>query len=297
MPDPCNECGSCCFNVRGVDKLWRENGWLNEDGSCKFYDPWFKRCTIYKDRPDVCRMEKTCPPHMSLEEWYSYMSGICDDAHQIVFGCPREHNEPCSHYHPVLEIQVETSVVCNARCHFCPYKDPVNDGRRGKFMDPDLFYKIADEVAEIPKIRQFAFNGLGEPLLDPHIYDYISYVLQKRPEIHTLLHTNGVHLDPQRLRDTGLTQLVVSLNAVNAKQHEEVMGAERSVRAGVRQHREGASHSWLECKRASGLQPGSFHRRGCGRVPETMGYPVGCGLHYVLRDELDCSQPYPDVAG
>jgi radical SAM protein with 4Fe4S-binding SPASM domain len=132
--------------------------------------------------------------------------------------------ETCNCRHSVLEIQVETSAVCNARCHFCPYSKPVNDKRRGKFMAPWLFYKIADEVSEIPQIAQFAFNGLGEPLLDPHIYDYISYIKQNCPQVRTLLHTNGVHLQPERLHATGLDQLVVSLNAVDSKQHEQVMG-------------------------------------------------------------------------
>jgi radical SAM protein with 4Fe4S-binding SPASM domain len=39
------------------------------------------------------------------------------------------------------------------------------------------------------------------------------------------MHTNGVHLtDPQRLKDAGLTNLVISLNSVNAQQHERIMG-------------------------------------------------------------------------
>lgn len=231
MPDPCNLCGACCYCVRGVTEIWRKNGWLNEDGSCKFYDPWFKACTIYEHRPDICRMERTCPPNLTLEQWYDKHEIWCDDAHREVFGCEREkrdengERETCYHYHDVLEIQVETTAACNARCHFCPYKDPVNDTRRGKLMDADLFYKIVDEVAEIPQIRQFAFNGLGESLSDKRIYDFVAYVHAKCPKMHLLLHTNGVYLtEPRRLRDAGLTKLVVSLNAVNAKQHEKIMG-------------------------------------------------------------------------
>jgi uncharacterized Fe-S cluster-containing radical SAM superfamily protein len=203
---------------------WKRNNWLLPDGRCRYYDRWAKQCTVYEGRPVGCRMTSTCPPTCSQEEWYEFMSHICDDAHMEVFGRPREHDGACPCRHPVLEIQVETSAVCNAKCSFCPYRLPVNDYRRGKFMEPFLFYKIADEVASIPEIAQFAFNGLGEPLLDPHIYEYVSYIMKVRPDMRTLLHTNGLLLEPAKLHATGLTNLVVSLNAVDARQHERVMG-------------------------------------------------------------------------
>jgi MoaA/NifB/PqqE/SkfB family radical SAM enzyme len=225
MPDPCVSCGACCQNVRGVTAIWAANGWLLPDNSCKFYERWTKKCMIYEARPDICRMERTCPPGMELEDWYTYMRGHCQDAHQIVFGSPLEEpGETCHHRHPVLEIQVEISAACNAKCRFCPYSKPVNDARRGNLMGADLFHKIADEVATIPQIANFVFNGLGESLLHPQVYDFISYVTKRCPHVRTLLHTNGTHLDPARLHATGLRELVVSLNAVDAYQHEKIMG-------------------------------------------------------------------------
>jgi radical SAM protein with 4Fe4S-binding SPASM domain len=175
-------------------------------------------------------MEKTCPRNMSLEDWYALNAKWCDEAHQRVYSCPREKPDEngvypeCTHRHPWLEVQVEVSAACNAKCVFCPYPSPVNAHRRGKFMEPALFRKIADEVETIDLVGQMSFNGLGEPLLDPDIYDKIAYMHAKRPYIRLLLHTNGVYLtDPQRLHDTGLTNLVVSVNAVNAEQHERLM--------------------------------------------------------------------------
>ena len=229
MSDPlefCNNCGACCYRVRGYTALFKRLGILDENGMCKNYDPWTKRCKVYANRPLVCQTDYVKPPAMNMIDWRAHLNADCDFAHQYVFGCPREPvTEECQHRHPLLEIQVETIAACNARCHFCPYKDPVNDHRRGKLMDTALFYKIVDEVATIPHISQFVFNGLGEPLLDRRIYDFIAYVHDKCPDMRTLLHTNGVGLtEPQRLKDAGLTNLVISLNAIDAKQHEWIMG-------------------------------------------------------------------------
>jgi radical SAM protein with 4Fe4S-binding SPASM domain len=68
-------------------------------------------------------------------------------------------------------------------------------------------------------------NGLGEPLLDKHLLTRIRYMRAKCPSLHISLHTNGVYFtDPQALRDAGLDEVWVSLNAVNAEQHEQVTG-------------------------------------------------------------------------
>ncbi len=231
MPDKCNNCGACCYDVKGWDKIWKELDWLLPDGSCKFYDPWVKQCKIFERRPPFCREDCTYKEFgirqgLTRDEWSDKVAVHCDDAHLAVFGSPREQDRPCDHMHlGILEIQIETTAACNARCHFCPYPTAVNDHRRGKVMDESLFHKIADEVATIPQIKQFVFNGLGEPLSDKRIYDFITYVRKAMPNMRTLLHTNGVYLtDPKRLHDAGLNALVVSLNAVNGRQHEQVMG-------------------------------------------------------------------------
>jgi len=92
-------------------------------------------------------------------------------------------------------------------------------------MSMDLFKKIIDEVATIPEITIVDFSGLGEPLLDPFIEERISYVKQNT-KAQTQFATNGILLYPVRLdsiRNAGLDNLIISLNANSAEQHEKIM--------------------------------------------------------------------------
>lgn len=122
-----------------------------------------------------------------------------------------------------ITLQVETVTTCNSACNFCPYKD--NPGRHGNVMDMDLFKKIADQQAEIPQMGSMLIQGLGEPLLDPFLDERLLYC--KKLDIFTGIFTNGFMLTPERadrLIECGLDRLILSLNAINAEQHEKVMG-------------------------------------------------------------------------
>ncbi|MNF61520.1 YkgJ family cysteine cluster protein [Pseudomonas sp. WS 5406] len=52
---PCNQCGLCCQHVH----LAAETQFLDRgDGTCRHYDTISKGCTIYADRPDICRVDQ-----------------------------------------------------------------------------------------------------------------------------------------------------------------------------------------------------------------------------------------------
>lgn len=54
MPFPCTACGLCCQKVH----LSEQTAWLNRgDGVCQHYDELTKLCSIYENRPLVCRVE------------------------------------------------------------------------------------------------------------------------------------------------------------------------------------------------------------------------------------------------
>jgi hypothetical protein len=125
----------------------------------------------------------------------------------------------------MIDLQIETSTTCNAKCHFCPY--PVYaPWRAGKTMPMDLFRRIIDEATDIPQIDNVVLNGLNEPLLDRFLTERYAYIHSKG-RFKEALYTNAVYLTPKRLdelRAAGLTFLVISLNAVDAAQHERIMG-------------------------------------------------------------------------
>lgn len=52
---PCYQCGLCCKHVH----LAAETRYLDRgDGTCKDYDVLTKSCSIYAQRPDICRVDK-----------------------------------------------------------------------------------------------------------------------------------------------------------------------------------------------------------------------------------------------
>lgn len=127
---------------------------------------------------------------------------------------------------PTLSIQIETCGTCNAGCHFCVYPSIAKD-RAGKMMTRELFRKIVDEVVTIPVVSNIKLMGLNEPLLDPRLDEFIGYIKSIGQNLGICIYTNGLLLTPKRqdrLREAGLTDLIVSLNAVRPEQHDKIMG-------------------------------------------------------------------------
>ncbi|QNA89302.1 YkgJ family cysteine cluster protein [Massilia sp. Dwa41.01b] len=61
-PFPCNGRGKCCRRVDGsTETAWLDRG----DGTCRHFDEPGKRCTIYAQRPLVCRVEAYYEQHLS----------------------------------------------------------------------------------------------------------------------------------------------------------------------------------------------------------------------------------------
>ncbi|NEN75009.1 YkgJ family cysteine cluster protein [Pelistega sp. NLN82] len=53
-PFPCTACGKCCRHVgKSEQTAFLDRG----DGICQFLDEVSNLCTIYEDRPLVCRVE------------------------------------------------------------------------------------------------------------------------------------------------------------------------------------------------------------------------------------------------
>ena len=52
---PCDQCGICCQKVNLANELrFLDRG----DGVCKHYDHASRLCSIYNDRPDICRVDR-----------------------------------------------------------------------------------------------------------------------------------------------------------------------------------------------------------------------------------------------
>lgn len=76
---PCTQCGLCCQNVNLADETQSLD---RGDGTCKHYSDNDKNCTIYADRPDICRVDRQYDLHyadkFSWDEFIDLNLKVCD---------------------------------------------------------------------------------------------------------------------------------------------------------------------------------------------------------------------------
>jgi MoaA/NifB/PqqE/SkfB family radical SAM enzyme len=107
-----------------------------------------------------------------------------------------------------VEYVVETTAKCNLYCPMCPresHPQPKAD------MEEAVFERLVREAGA--SAEHMMLIGLGEPLLDPRIFDRIEFC--HRHSISTLLSTNGVLLDEgnaARVLDSALSEITLSFD-------------------------------------------------------------------------------------
>ena len=71
LPFPCTSCGQCCKNVH----LSEQTKYLNRgDGTCSHFDDSSLLCTIYEQRPLICRIEEYHERYLShLYDWVGFV--------------------------------------------------------------------------------------------------------------------------------------------------------------------------------------------------------------------------------
>ena len=73
----CKQCGACCKHLDIVDYLPDHN---RGDGVCKYLQA-DNKCSIYNDRPPVCRGEYVYHryyEHMSVKDYYAFLYTLCE---------------------------------------------------------------------------------------------------------------------------------------------------------------------------------------------------------------------------
>lgn len=115
-----------------------------------------------------------------------------------------------------VEYIVETTAKCNLYCPMCPretHKQPKED------MTDEIFERlVADSTASA---EHMMLIGLGEPFMDPKIFDRIEYC--EKHGVSTLLSTNGTFLDEpaaERLLRTPLDHITLSFDGSTKESFE-----------------------------------------------------------------------------
>lgn len=110
--------------------------------------------------------------------------------------------------HPEI-IQIETTIICNANCPFCPQHEVT---RRPSLMKDDVWKKIIDETRNLGIIyRPFLIN---EPLTDKRMGDIMRYI-RKDPTAKIELNTNGELMTEDMARvilDAGIDAIRFSID-------------------------------------------------------------------------------------
>ena len=126
--------------------------------------------------------------------------------------------------------------ICNSRCKKCPvglfYRGEMGQDETGEFdpkkrgfFSPELFIKVADEMARYPW-SILRFHGRGEPLLHPQYADMIAYA--KKAGVGTMTSfTNAILLDEkmaEAILDAKLDLLELSIDAFSEELYREFRG-------------------------------------------------------------------------
>jgi radical SAM protein with 4Fe4S-binding SPASM domain len=122
-------------------------------------------------------------------------------------------------------LQLEITSACNLRCMMClvRYRPPVN--KLAGAMALPLFHRL---VAEVPGLRRLTLQGLGEPLLSPHLPEMIRTAVERR--ITVGFNTNATLLTPRRARElveSRVDWLHVSLDGAHAGAYEAIRDGAR----------------------------------------------------------------------
>ena len=76
---PCTSCGLCCQNIANIEELKEYN---LGNGVCKHFDYISKKCLIYEDRPNICRVDKMLDlvyhKEFTKEEFYIGNAKVCN---------------------------------------------------------------------------------------------------------------------------------------------------------------------------------------------------------------------------
>lgn len=115
-----------------------------------------------------------------------------------------------------VEYIVETTAKCNLYCPMCPretHKQPKED------MADEIFNRLIAGTAR--SAEHMMLIGLGEPLLDPKIFNRIEHC--RRHNISTLLSTNGTLLEGEnleRLLQSPLEHITLSFDGARKETFE-----------------------------------------------------------------------------
>lgn len=121
------------------------------------------------------------------------------------------------------EAYIEVAARCNLRCRMCPGTvDPryqPGSGRPGLFA-PELFERLAPAF---PMLQRAHLFGLGEPMLNPHLFEWGRRLTDEGVEVWTT--TNATLIDDakaERFAEAGFARVSISIDGATQPTYERI---------------------------------------------------------------------------
>ncbi len=106
-------------------------------------------------------------------------------------------------------VMIEPSSVCNLKCVMCATQQKARDHR---FLSLLEFEKI---IKQFPVVKELVFCGIGEPLLNPELFEMIK-LAKKRNILFVNLITNGKLLNREaanKIINSGVNRVQISVHS------------------------------------------------------------------------------------
>jgi len=130
-----------------------------------------------------------------------------------------------------FSVQIEPCGICNIRCKYCAHGSSIPNKITAvkDIMNTEQFGEILRQLKQFPRrTKTLVLNGMGEPLVNPHIADFVVMAKEAAVTDRIELFTNGLLLT-KKVSDAfaaaGLDRLKVSIQGMDNETYREVCGA------------------------------------------------------------------------
>jgi short-subunit dehydrogenase/MoaA/NifB/PqqE/SkfB family radical SAM enzyme len=116
--------------------------------------------------------------------------------------------------------QVESAIACNLKCVMCPWREIAKKVENRGIMTPEVWQAIRPYL---DRVQSVDFTGGGEPLLQPHLAEWIADATEAGCETGFL--SNGLLLTEDRLKkilDAGINWMCISMDGADADMYNKI---------------------------------------------------------------------------
>jgi MoaA/NifB/PqqE/SkfB family radical SAM enzyme len=116
--------------------------------------------------------------------------------------------------------QVESAIACNLKCVMCPWREMAKNAQNRGMMTPEIWAAIRPYL---DRVQSIDFTGGGEPLLQPHLPEWIADATRAGCETGFL--SNGLLLKEEKLIKilaAGINWICISMDGATAEIYNKI---------------------------------------------------------------------------